>query len=183
METSYPKDLIKQLIEGKLEWSTLKNIISSDKDADRFDKYLDVLQDRVKWKEKILMPLTEHLYIVEKDKKRIVKCDCGYEFGDYRVNWKLGSLIHVRETKEDLEELWPGDGTPDPQLSSVREYYCPGCAAMLDVECVPVGYPAIFNFLPDLGAFYGEWLGRPLSEQEEYEDLSYDTIKTWPAED
>ncbi|GAI41952.1 unnamed protein product, partial [marine sediment metagenome] len=31
---------------------------------------------------------------------------------------------------------------------------------LLDTEAVPPGYPTIFNFLPDIDAFYKEWLGR-----------------------
>ncbi len=179
MTQGYPKEIIKQLVEGTLDWKQTFDIITADKDEDRFDKYQEVLQDKVSWSEKILLRLTEHLYIVEKDGKRIVKCDCGQEFGDYRVNWKLSSLIHVRETDEELEELWPGHGKPDPKLSSIREYYCPGCAAMLQVECVPVGYPAIFDFLPDLDTLYADWLGKPLTKTEESKDLTYDVIKTW----
>jgi len=177
--TSYPKETLKELIEGKLDWPQTFNIITQDKDEDRFEKYIEILQEKLGWSEKILLKLTEHLYVVEKDGQRIVKCDCGQEFGDYRVNWKLNSLIHVRETKEELEELWPGDGKPDPKHASIREYFCPGCAALLQVECVPVGYPIIFDFLPDLDTFYGDWLGKPLAKQEETKDLTYDVIKTW----
>jgi acetone carboxylase gamma subunit len=32
----------------------------------------------------------------------------------------------------------------------LREFYCPGCGKMLDVEAVPPGYPLIFNFEPEL---------------------------------
>jgi len=44
----------------------------------------------------------------------------------------------------------------------LREYFCPGCKSQLDVEAVPPGYPIVFNFLPDLEAFYADWLGEPL---------------------
>ena len=57
------------------------------KDKDRFLKYLDILQEKVPWDEKILLRISDHLYIVSKGKgERVVKCDCGHEFGDYRVN-------------------------------------------------------------------------------------------------
>jgi acetone carboxylase gamma subunit len=29
-------------------------------------------------------------------------------------------------------------------------------------DVVPPGYPIAFNFLPDLEAFYADWLGEPL---------------------
>ena len=46
--------------------------------------------------------------------------------------------------------LLPGQGA-DPDWQLLREFDRPGCAALLDVEPVPVGYPFVFNFLPDLG--------------------------------
>jgi acetone carboxylase gamma subunit len=175
----YSKDEIRDLIDGKLPWPKAKAIISAPKDDDRFDKYLEILQERVPWKERILLPLGEHLYIAEKDGERIVKCDCGYEYGDYRENWKLKALIYVRDTEEKLDEVFFGPRKPSPKFCSVREYYCPGCGAQLEVETVPVGYPAIFDFLPNLDAFYGEWLGRPLETEKEFKDLTYELTRKW----
>jgi len=179
---SYDREEIEQLIDGRLPWPRVRAIISSPKDDDRFDKYLEILQGRVPWKERILLPLAEHLYIVEKDDERIVKCDCGYEFGDYRVNWKLEALIYVRDTEEKLEEVFYGPRKPDPDFCDVREYYCPGCGAQLEVETLPVGYPAIFDFLPDLDAFYRDWLGRPLATAKESKDLTYEVTRKWGDE-
>lgn len=42
----------------------------------------------------------------------------------------------------------------DPEWSVIREYYCPECNIQLEVEAVPPGYPVIFDFLPDLEAFF-----------------------------
>ena len=179
---TYSKELIKDLIDGNLPWDRVKFIMSSYKDEDRFDKYVEILQEKMKWSERILLPLTDKLYIVEKGDDRIVKCVCGHEFGDYRENWKLEALIHVRETEEELKELNPHPGRPDPKYCEVREYYCPGCAAQLEVESVPFGYPVVFDFLPDLDTFYSDWLGRPLNSEKEFKDLSYDLIKKWAAE-
>jgi acetone carboxylase gamma subunit len=44
----------------------------------------------------------------------------------------------------------------------IREFICPGCASLLEVEAAPPGYPIVFDFLPDLEGFYREWLGREL---------------------
>ena len=63
---SYSKDQIQNLIEGKLPWQRARAIISAPKDDDRFEKYLEILQERVPWPDRILLPLGEHLYIVEK---------------------------------------------------------------------------------------------------------------------
>ena len=140
-ERTYSKEILKDLIEGKLPWERTKQIISGYKEEDRFDKYVEILQEKVGWKEKILLPLTDELYIVQKGEERVVKCSCGHEYGDYRENWKLKALIHVREGKEELKEIYPYPGAPDPEYCEIREYYCPGCGTQLQVETVPYRLP------------------------------------------
>ncbi|MFX1374378.1 MAG: acetone carboxylase subunit gamma [Promethearchaeota archaeon] len=156
----YDKKIIERLINGELTWKELKPIISGRKDPDRFDKILEILQEKVEWKEKIILPLHEHLYIVAKDNQRIVKCDCGYEFGDYKENWKYKCRIRVRDTMDAIEELYPKYMGSDPEWEELREFYCPNCFTLLDIEAVPPGYPVIFNFLPDIDTFYEKWLER-----------------------
>jgi acetone carboxylase gamma subunit len=156
----YDKKTLERMITGKLSWDELKLIISGRKDPNRFDVVLEILQDYVSWSEKIILPLHEHLYIVSKNGQRIVKCDCGYEFGDYRENWKNKCRVRVRDTIEDIEQLYPRYMGSDPEWEELREYYCPGCFTLLDTEAVPPGYPTIFNFLPDIDTFYEKWLGR-----------------------
>lgn len=148
------------MLEGKLTWKELKPIIAGKKDPERFDMVLEILQDKVSWNEPIILPLHEHLYIVSKDNKRIVKCDCGYEFGEYRENWKKKCRIRVRDTEKDIGELYPKYMGCDPEWEELREFFCPGCLTLLDIESVPPGYPVIFNFLPDIDTFYENWLGR-----------------------
>ncbi len=182
-EGSYPKETIRDLVEGRLSWERVKWIVSNHKDEDRFDKYVEVLQERVPWPERILLPLTDELYIVEREEDRLVKCACGHDFGDYRENWKLKALIHVRDTDEEIEELYPATypSRPDREQCEIREYYCPGCGNQLEVETVPFGYPIVFDFLPDLDSFYREWLDRPLRTEKEFKDLSYRVIDGWAS--
>ena len=52
----------------------------------------------------------------------------------------------------------------------------------LEVETLPVGYPAVFDFLPDIDAFYREWLKRPLDSEKEFKDLTYDLPRKWSKE-
>jgi acetone carboxylase, gamma subunit len=160
--TNWPKESIRKLLDAHLPWNEIKVMISEPKDSDRFDKYVAILQDRVAWPETILLPLSEHLYIVQKGSDRIVKCDCGHEFCDYRENWKMEAVVYARRTQEDLAEIGIPHLMSDPGWCELREFYCPGCAAQLDVEAVTPGYPILFRFKPDLEAFYNEWLGRPL---------------------
>jgi|Deesub1362A_J573_1020465.scaffolds.fasta_scaffold00497_15 acetone carboxylase gamma subunit len=180
------KEVLRSLVEGKLPWPDIKAIMSAViKDSDRFEKYIEILQERVSWKERILLPIGLHLFIVEKENgDRIVKCECGYEFGDYRVNWKLQALIYVRDDEEKLEEIYPGFWKPDPEIWEIREFYCPECATLLEVESVPKGYPLIFDFLPDIDSFYSEWLNKPLKTFSEFEDRTYEFIKKeWGGEE
>ena len=156
----YDKKTLERMIDGDLSWEELKPIISGRKDPNRFNMILEILQKHVPWKERIILPLHEHLYIVSKDGQRIVKCDCGHEFGDYQENWKTKCRVRVRDTIEEIGELYPKHMGSDPEWEELREYFCPGCFTLLDVESVPPGYPTVFNFLPDIDAFYEKWLGK-----------------------
>lgn len=171
---------IEQLIEGQLPWTRVQDIMKDAKDPDRFDKWVEILQKRQSWSERILLPLSPSLFIVQKDsKERVVKCHCGQEFGDYRVNWKLGANIYVRDSDEALGEIYRGSELPDAAWVQLREYSCPGCGAMLEVEAVPRGAPPDFELLPDLDTFYKEWLGRPLEDEQEFTDKTLETIGEW----
>lgn len=180
---SYTDKEIEDIVRGEAPVDLITRMQRSPKDSDRFDKYLRVLQNRAKWKDKILLPIGEHLYIVERenDKSRVVKCDCGQEFGDYRENWKLEALIYIRDTDAKLEEIYPGVRKPNKELCEVREYICPGCGTLLEVEASAPGCPPVFSFLPDIDGFYEEWLGRPLenSSAEWYKDKSLEKIRMW----
>ena len=157
------RQTLADLIDERLPRGQVRAIQSAFKESGRFDKYLELLQERVAWEDRIVLPFGEHLHIVSKGGGRyVVKCDCGHEFCDYRENWKLEALINVRDTDESLREIYPEKMNGDPEWNVLREYFCPGCRTMLEVEAVPPGYPVIHDFLPDLEGFYGEWLGREL---------------------
>lgn len=176
------KENFKLLIEGKLPWEEVKKVIRlSPKDADRFKKYIQILQERVPWDERILLRISDHLYIVlTKDGSRIVKCDCGHELGDYRINWKLSCRVYARKTDEEIAEVITiPEARHNTELVEMREFYCPGCYALLGVEVVPPGYPPIFEMFPDLDRFYREWLESPLPD--EHEDWFVDRTLEKPA--
>jgi len=159
----YDKKRIAELIDGTLEFYQLKDMMTSHKDPERFEIYREVLQDRVSWDDAILLPYGLHLYIVQKaNGDRIVKCDCGHEFCNYKENWKLHAQIFVRDTEEKMNEIYPKLMSPDPEWQVIREYYCPGCATQLEVEAVPPWYPIILDFEPDIDTFYNEWIKKPL---------------------
>ena len=154
---------LRDLLDERLPRAQVRAIQPAYKDADRFEKYVAILQQRVPWSEPIVLPFGEHLYIVAKGAGRyVLKCDCGQELGDYRSNWKLEALINVRATPAELAEIYPEKMHGHPDYNSLREYFCPGCLTLLEVEAVPPGYPVIHDFLPDLEGFYRDWLGREL---------------------
>lgn len=178
------KALVSQLIDGTISLRDSQSLLRMDrKDHERFWTYLEVLQERVPWKEKILLRIADHLYIVRKgEHERIVKCDCGEEFGDYRVNWKLSTLMRVREKSDEFEEVYyPAPACPEPEWQEIREFYCPGCMSQLAVEVVPPGYPIVFEMLPDIDRFYREFMGRPLEDEGEdwFEDRTHTKTNAW----
>jgi acetone carboxylase gamma subunit len=151
------------LVEERLPRSQVRAIQSSYKDADRFDKYMTLLQERVEWDDPIVLPFGDRLHIVAKrGGSYVVKCECGHEFCDYRENWKLEALINVRESMDELREIYPEMMQGDGQWNHLREFFCPGCNTLLEVEAVPPGYPLVHDFVPDLEGFYRDWLGREL---------------------
>ena len=111
--------------------------------------------------DRILLCLGPHLFIVKKADGRIVtKSRSGFEFGDYRKNWKLQARIFVRKTKQQYREIYTEMTHADPQWMELREFYDPLDGTLLDIETVPPGYPLTHSFEPDLDTFYTQWLGR-----------------------
>jgi acetone carboxylase gamma subunit len=176
-------DHVRLLVEGRLAPDDLKRLMKlQPKDPERFRHYIEYLRRTVPLDETILMRISEHLYIVENAAgERVVKCDCGHDFGDYQVNWKLAALIHVRETRADMAVVYhPIDAVPEEGWIEIREFYCPGCASQLAVECVAPGYPVVFEFLPDLDAFYTDWVSLPLaSAPRELRDRTHEVTERW----
>jgi acetone carboxylase, gamma subunit len=144
----YSDATIRDLIEGRLSPEEVQRL-QREKDLDRMERVVAIEQARVPWKDRIVACLQEHLYVVAKvNRERVVKCLCGHEFGDYHNNWKEEALVYERPPQDG--EIFLGTRGADPEWQVLREFYCPGCAVLLDVEPVPVGYPFVFNFLPDL---------------------------------
>ena len=149
-KTVWSRDVLRDLTDGTLDLSVLLDMQRSMKEDDRFETILKIEQEKVNFPEKILIPIGEHLYVVQKESERVVKCSCGHEFGDYRQTWKLNAVVFVRDTEESMEEIFRGPRRCDPSWMVLREFYCPGCATLLEAEAVPPGYPFVFDFLPEL---------------------------------
>lgn len=55
--SKYTQEQIKNLVEGNLDWNTVLKMLSMPKDHERFQMYLKVLQDKVDFDDKIVLPL------------------------------------------------------------------------------------------------------------------------------
>ena len=85
--------------------------------------------------------------------------------GDYRENWKLNAVVYVRDTEEAMTEVYPKLMAPDTNWQVYREYYCPSCGVMHDIEAPTPWYPVIHDFEPDIEAFYKDWIGLPVPDK------------------
>ena len=121
----------------------VKEIQSGYKDADRFEKWLSVLQRGVAYEDPIVLPAGEGLNIVSAAATAsiVYRCDCGQDFCAHDRNWKMDASCYVRESEEAMLEVYPKMAGPDPLLQQIREYYCPSCARQLEVEALPPGLP------------------------------------------
>ena len=167
--TDLDKHRVRQLIDGELSWDELRNEVLPDpKDPDRFAKTREVLQERVDWDDPILVPLNDHLYVVGTDDGRMIRSHCGEDLCDADENWKRACQVRVREDEDELQDLYPEYMSVAPDWAfELREWFCPGCYELIDVDAVPVGYPVIKPFDPDVDTFYEEWQGQPAPDRRE----------------
>lgn len=166
---SYSTAKIADLIDGKIDRDTLHQMLSTPKDAERFTQYLTVLQQRVPWPDRIILPLGPKLYVVQQaDTLRwVIKSQAGYVFCHWRENWKLHARVRVRHSQADLAELYPRLMAPSQGWQTLREYYCPASGDLLEVEAPTEWYPVIHDFEPDIEVFYRDWLGLPVPERND----------------
>ncbi len=187
IEANVSKALIKQLVDGTIDKDNSTRLLKMDrKDKDRFFNYIAVLQEQARWDDRILMRLGDKVYIViNTERQRVVKCECGHEFCDYRKNWKLECKIRTRRTLDEMQQVYDlAPAVPEPGWQEIREFFCPSCASQLAVEIVAPGYPIVFEMLPDLDKFYREYLDDPLDDEssEWYQDLTHSVTQQWASE-
>lgn len=168
--SSYTKAKVQDLVDGLIDRDTLHQMLSTPKDPDRFVKYIEILQERMPWDDKIILPLGPKLYIVQRkeDKQWVVRSEAGHDFCDYRENWKLHARVRVRNTPEQMEKIYPKLMAPSTDWQVIREYFCPKSGDLLDVEAPTPWYPVIHDFEPDIETFYRDWLNLPVPERAEH---------------
>ena len=91
--------------------------------------------------QKELMDFTPYIKIVADDQgKQITVCSkCGFAFAEATADYKLFCLIYER----DPAEIYPAYLAPDKEWAIYREFYCPECAAQIEVEQCPPCMPII----------------------------------------
>jgi acetone carboxylase, gamma subunit len=158
------KELLGDLLDERLARRSVKDLQSSLKDPDRFDKWVELLQERVTYEDPIVLPYGEGMNIVRRasDGELVIRTDAGADLCRWDQNWKMHAVMYVRDTNESYREIYPELGHPDPEWQELREFYCPISGHLLETEAVPPGYPVVHEFLPDIEGFYRGWLGREL---------------------
>ena len=79
---------------------------------------------------------------------------CGSRLISARENYKKGCLIAERSPHEIWRPLVDEKHSfsYDPGWARVVEFYCPGCAVMMDVEMLPPGHPITHDIELDVDA-------------------------------
>jgi acetophenone carboxylase len=100
--------------------------------------------------------ITEYLSVdVESERWRCVVC--GHDLGPAAGNYKEGCLVAARNPLEVHNpgiEAKPGERVfgPDPEWVRIVEFYCPGCATLVEVEYLPPGHPLTWDIELDMDA-------------------------------
>lgn len=162
IKTEMTKEQLGDLLDEKLSRRVVKDIQTTIKDPDRFDKWVELLQERADYDDPIVLPFGESLNIVRRkdDGELVIRTDSGADLCKWNENWKMHTVMFVRDSDELYRELYPELGYPDPQWQELREYYDPNTGQLLDTEAVPPGYPVLHEYLPDIEGFYKGWLRR-----------------------
>ncbi len=79
---------------------------------------------------------------------------CGFDIGNARRNYKEGCLVAERDPREIHPAIIEGAYTfaPDPEWCRIIEFYCPGCATLVEVEYLPPGHPITHDIEIDIDA-------------------------------
>jgi N-methylhydantoinase B/acetone carboxylase alpha subunit len=161
--TEVTEETLGDLLDEKLSRRAVKDIQSSIKDPDRFDKWVSLLQSRVDYDDPIVLPYGEGMNVVRTpDGDLMIRTDAGADLCRSDQNWKLHVPMFVRDTDALFREVYPELGHPDGNWQELREFYCPISGRLLETEAVPPGYPVMHEYLPDIEGFYSGWLGREL---------------------
>jgi N-methylhydantoinase B/oxoprolinase/acetone carboxylase alpha subunit len=92
---------------------------------------------------KELFKLTPYVSVAETNKGKGLTCSrCGHYYCDAGENFKHYSLVYDRDPKEIYGDRFGAD----KDWMIFREFYCPGCGSMVEVEATPVCTPIFNNY-------------------------------------
>ena len=79
---------------------------------------------------------------------------CGHSLGPARENYKHGCVVAERSPHEIWRPLVDEKHSfsYDPGWARLVEFYCPGCALLIEVEMLPPGHPITHDIELDLPA-------------------------------
>ena len=79
---------------------------------------------------------------------------CGHHLGSARDTYKKGCLIAARDPREVHDAVVEGEYgfAPDPDWCRIVEFYCPGCATLIETEYLPPGHPLTYDIELDVDA-------------------------------
>lgn len=97
--------------------------------------------------------ITEYLEI-DLERERWTCQRCGRDLGNARESYKKGCLIADRDPREVHPPIVEGEYgfAPDPEWCRIVEFYCPGCATLLETEYLPPGHPLTHDIELDIDA-------------------------------
>jgi acetone carboxylase, gamma subunit len=107
--------------------------------------------------------ITEYLAVdLETDRWNCMVC--GHDLGSAEGNYKKGCLVAARNPLEVHNPGVDPNGVdrvfgPDPNWVRIVEFYCPGCATLIEVEYLPPGHPLTHDIELDLSALKRRFAG------------------------
>src|SRR3954462_11399184 len=110
----------------------------------------------------MLIQITEYLGI-DIVTERWMCHRCGHDLGSAHECYKIGCLCRARDPREIHFPLGPDtefNFSFDPKWMQVIEYYCPGCATLVEAEYLPPGHPLTWDIQVDLEALRQKHLGK-----------------------
>ena len=102
--------------------------------------------------------ITEYLAIDLKSETWLCR-KCGHKIGPARRNYKEGLLVANRDPREIHNPVVAGEYgfAPDPTWCRIVEFYCPGCATLVENEYLPPGHPITHDIELDIDALKAKY--------------------------
>jgi acetone carboxylase gamma subunit len=108
--------------------------------------------------------ITEYLRInLDSENWECRRCD--HVYGSARSSYKKYTVVYNRDQREVHKplidpELYEYTFAPDPQYCALLEFYCPGCAALIEVEYTVPGLAPLLDIELDIDKLKAQWSAR-----------------------